>query len=504
MATITGIRTIDALLFGPGERLNYPNVPGSPVTVTYSFLEAGAQIPAGHPGGFAPMSEAIRGGMRRAMDAWEEVCNIRFVEVASGGTLRYGTNNQTDESTGYVTEPLPGQAPYYLFLNNASTGLEDQSDGSWGYFASLHELGHLLGLKHPGDYNGATTGGVFDGPYLPVTEDTETYSVMAYAPSASGLVPVTPMVYDIAAVQYLYGANLTTRTGDDVYSVTDAPLMRTIWDAYGTDAIDAEDVTGDALIDLNAGAYSDIGVPYSLAIADGVTIENAVGGSGDDTIRGNGAANELHGGMGSDSLLGAAGTDVLYGNQGGDALLAGDGNDTLFGGQGGDAVSGDAGEDLLYGNLGNDSLNGGLGNDMIFGGQGDDVVYDPTGNDSILGGVGNDTLVGGRGNDIIDGGAGDDVLAGDGHAGLAGIYGADTLIGGAGADRFAYAVMPGHDVVADFNAAEGDRIQVARGLAYTVDRAADGSAMLRFGDSGDVTLLGVPAASFQAAWVVVG
>ncbi|WP_409316489.1 LapA family giant adhesin [Pseudomonas sp. KCJK9016] len=84
---------------------------------------------------------------------------------------------------------------------------------------------------------------------------------------------------------------------------------------------------------------------------------------------------------------------------------------------------------------GNDTLLGGAGNDILFGNGGNDVLDGGKGNDILLGGSGNDTLIGGQGNDI--------------------------LIGGSGADTFVWkAGDTGNDVIKDFNASEGDRIDL--------------------------------------------
>ena len=42
----------------------------------------------------------------------------------------------------------------------------------------LHELGHVLGLKHPGNYDAA--GGGSAGPFLPAAEDNDKFTVMSY------------------------------------------------------------------------------------------------------------------------------------------------------------------------------------------------------------------------------------------------------------------------------------------------------------------------------------
>jgi uncharacterized protein YegL len=84
---------------------------------------------------------------------------------------------------------------------------------------------------------------------------------------------------------------------------------------------------------------------------------------------------------------------------------------------------------------GNDTLLGGAGNDILFGSGGNDQLDGGKGNDILLGGTGNDTLIGGQGNDI--------------------------LIGGSGADTFVWkAGDTGNDVIKDFKAADGDRIDL--------------------------------------------
>nr|WP_315445165.1 immunoglobulin-like domain-containing protein [uncultured Pseudomonas sp.] len=84
---------------------------------------------------------------------------------------------------------------------------------------------------------------------------------------------------------------------------------------------------------------------------------------------------------------------------------------------------------------GNDTLLGGAGNDILFGSGGNDLLDGGKGNDILLGGTGNDTLIGGQGNDI--------------------------LIGGSGADTFVWkSGDTGNDVIKDFNASQGDRIDL--------------------------------------------
>ncbi|AHZ70396.1 putative calcium-binding outer membrane-like protein [Pseudomonas mandelii JR-1] len=91
-----------------------------------------------------------------------------------------------------------------------------------------------------------------------------------------------------------------------------------------------------------------------------------------------------------------------------------------------------------------------------------DVSGAHDGNDTLLGGSGNDIIFGQGGNDLLDGGKGNDILlGGSGNDSLMGGQGNDILIGGSGADTFVWkAGDTGNDVIKDFKASEGDRIDL--------------------------------------------
>ena len=80
------------------------------------------------------------------------------------------------------------------------------------------------------------------------------------------------------------------------------------------------------------------------------------GGSGDDTLRGLNAQDELYGGAGNDFLDGGDGDDKLFGEGGNDFLLGGSGQDQLIGGDGNDTLNGRQGDDVLLGGLGRDTF----------------------------------------------------------------------------------------------------------------------------------------------------
>ena len=186
----------------------------------------------------------------------------------------------------------------------------------------------------------------------------------------------------------------------------------------------------------------------------------------------------------------------------------------LFGGQNDDFIRGLNGDDIIYGDEGNDDVNGNQGQDLVDGGDGDDTVRGGQGNDEVYGGegndghvngnIGNDIVRGGNGNDTVYGGQNDATLYGDaGDDRLSGDLGNDILYGNSGADRFVMLATGGVDWVADFNAAEGDRVQLATGQAYSVVNVS-GQVYIQLTGGGAIGLAGVSFASFDSSWVMFG
>ncbi|EJD6362383.1 M10 family metallopeptidase C-terminal domain-containing protein, partial [Proteus mirabilis] len=296
--------------------------------------------------------------------------------------------------------------------------------GTYHYKVVLHEVGHALGLSH-------------SWQYLEYKDKNHVlaslkYSVMGYDIPTSehadfgGLYPMTFMLLDILLLQQLYGENMTTRlenniygfhsnTGRAAYSLKNIEdkLVSCIWDSGGIDTLDFSLYTVNQVINLNEGSFSDIGgLRSNISIAYKTIIENAIGGSGHDTIIGNSANNELIGGDGNDTIKGGLGNDHLYGGMGNDILYGDIGNDYLYGGIGDDILHGGMGNDILHGSMGNDYLYGNKGNDKLFGGDGDDTLVDYYGNNTFIGGKGNDLLfsISKAGRNELQGGEGDDIF----------------------------------------------------------------------------------------------
>lgn len=206
--------------------------------------------------------------------------------------------------------------------------------------------------------------------------------------------------------------------------------------------------------DLAAWAASGDSASMHDALFGGA--DTVTGGSGGDLLRGYGGGDSISGGGGNDSLDGGAGDNVLFG---------GSGNDIIFGGDGFNRINGNTGDDSIGGlSTVGDWLSGGQGNDFIDarGSSGHNILNGNLGNDTVAGGDSGNTLRGGQGDDVIHGGAGNDLIFGD--------LGDNTITGGAGADTFHSGAGSAQDIVTDFHQSEGDRVQIAPGLTYTVSQ----------------------------------
>lgn len=462
----------------------YPNAAGTGLLGRNEFFQFGA---------FSPAQQAAT---IKTIGLWDDLIKVTFVKVTD--------MSQADITYGNLQVAPTTQAYAYLPYNYGGTSAGLQGDvwvslsqgsnlqldnGYYGLATLIHETGHALGLQHPGAYNAAPGVSITYAANAEYYQDTRQYSQMSYFNaelSGAGHIDwdrlnwvygQTPLLHDIATIQAMYGADLTTRTGDTTYGfnsnagrdVYDFTINRmpviSIYDAGGIDELDFSGWSSNSSINLNPGAFSSGGgsgvVPLevlkargllpasyteaqylalrerynavdgllhdNISIAYGTIIENATGGSGNDRIIGNAVDNILRGNAGNDVLMGGLGADVLDGGEGFDLASYADsatGVNMTFGyPTGGDVwvsiegLEGSQFDDVLTGTNGNDYLSGLGGNDRLTGGNG---------RDTLLGGAGNDDLNGGNESDTLDGGAGDDVLEGG--------NGVDTLSGGAGAD----------------------------------------------------------------------
>ncbi len=507
-----------------------------------------------------------RGQFRMAFDYIQTLVNVSFVITNDVSEAEMILVNDRDQITdlGYFNPPGTTGAGIGVFGADdwdRTTG-GDLEQGGYGYVTIVHELLHGMGLAHPHDNGGTST--VLElvdsafGDAGAYTLNQGIYTTMSYNsgflegpvgtfgdPAGLYGFEAGPMALDIAVLQQKYGANMTTATGDDTYTLAsvNAPgtYWQSIWDAGGQDTL-RHDGTTAAVIDLRAASLQDEeggggfasavrGIAGGVTIANGVVIEVAMGGAGNDTITGNDADNTLYGNGGSDvidagrgtshdTVEGGAGHDDVWGWGGDDVLDGGTGNDTLRGGRENDSLSGGDGDDSLVGQRNIDTISGGTGDDTLKGGGGsdwligeddDDFLKGGTYRDTLEGGAGSDTLAGNRHDDLLIGGAGADTMNGGGDDDtLDGGTGNDSMHGGAGADVFVFDTGHDADLIDDFSLTE-DRLQISLSLAgglteAQIESAAQVTALgveLDFGGGDTILLQGLGATAGLAGAIEI-
>ncbi len=330
--TPAGINSIDALIFDTkwaSSTISYsfPSINTSLFWSTNSAIGYGPQIGSGEPWdkAFGSLSDANKTGFVQALTRWGNVANLNFELVEEEtpnavGDIRVAfTDHINDSFVSWAYLPGGGNQAGDIWINDRNF-LDSQAwePGNTAFQAILHEIGHALGLMHP--FSESPT----DTTTLPEIQDSLIHTVMSYSyrdvAGVTGLDysyhPTTPMVLDIAAIQYLYGANNDYHANDDVYAFDDTTTYHeTIWDAGGSDTIQYTGAVA-TTIDLNPAAASYIGnAVYMLTadvntnlpipnvwIAEGAMIENVIGGQGNDLLIGNDSSNVLDGGAGIDTV----------------------------------------------------------------------------------------------------------------------------------------------------------------------------------------------------------
>lgn len=303
--------------------------------ISFGFRVSGATYPiSGHNvSDFSPLTGAQQAAARAALSFWSDVAGITFSDLGNTNNATILFQNYSDRLDGaaaFAFYPAPGAtAPDNsagdVFINAASESTSNVGAGTYEWATFIHEIGHALGLEHPGNYSAA--------PFRPITyaadaeyiEDSYQYTVMSYFRETNtgadygNLHPTTPMLHDIAAIQRLYGVNNNTRVGNDVYGFnsnlagsvyaiasSSQRIVFAVWDGNGTDTFDFSGYTQSQVIDLRPEHFSSVGgLVSNVAVAAGAKIENALGGGGNDFIladSSSGAIGSLTGGGGNDTF----------------------------------------------------------------------------------------------------------------------------------------------------------------------------------------------------------
>jgi len=332
--------------------------------------------------GFQAMTAGQKTALTKIIGNYADVCGLSFTKTnKANADIRFAQATSIDYSDGTGAH-TPGNGTAEGNPPDPSFAVVGQGDcwfnvgnysptpalGTYTYSAGLmHELGHSVGLKH-GHVTQTGHGHLF--PKLPADHDSYEYSIMTYHQYVGDVTPgdnapdhpTSLMQDDIAALQYIYGADYHTRHGNTTYTWDSHTgemsingqrqgthvhnkVLLTIWDGGGHDTYDFSNYNSKVKVNLNPGAWTKLKSSQFADLGDGhmargnianallyegntkSLIEDAKGGDGNDKIVGNKIANKLYGGKGADDLRGGKGKDLLDGGRGGDELNGGDGKD---------------------------------------------------------------------------------------------------------------------------------------------------------------------------------
>ncbi len=296
---------IDALTFGHGQASAAAKLAVG--VVYYGFPDVGLQRTAADQG-FAPLPETHRAFVRSFFNTLSTELGIVFTETTGQAALE---NVNTIIFSGAILEAGVGGDGGDRVRVNVLRPFDPSNIPKSLY---THEIGHVLGLKHPFGHVDAR-GNIGEGPYLPEAEDNTQWSVMSYTYGAHDANSHSP--FDLAALQYLYGVSTKLNAGNNSYTLS--PLATNfIADGAGVDTLSAAGLNQAATLYLEPGYWGFIGqkaqtisAAGQVTVNFGTVIENLIGGNAADNLFGNTGNNVLTGGAGNDSVDGGGGIDTL-------------------------------------------------------------------------------------------------------------------------------------------------------------------------------------------------
>ncbi len=212
-------------------------VMGTGLTIRYNFANTANDESYN---GFTPFNDQEKADIRAGLDRYEEISQLKFVKVDDD--LLADEGDDVDISFRYYAMDDPNMLAYAyyggsVYFNKDSVFAQrgEQGDDYFspdvtgtearGFSTAIHETGHSLSLKHPMKYGALDAIPFFDDEEIGAeSENNEKYTVMSYETVEDLDDPQQLGIFDIAAIQYLYGVNPESRSGNDTYSrKSDAP-----------------------------------------------------------------------------------------------------------------------------------------------------------------------------------------------------------------------------------------------------------------------------------------
>jgi len=335
-------------------------------TITYSFPTASSQY--GNPTtygdtdpftGFSPLDSFGHSGQKaeaqRAFSLIASYTLLTFQQITetsvTHATVRFANVSQSAVPTAEAFLPTTAAPGGDVFFGG--TGENPVMGNFDSGQAALHEIGHALGLKHgqDGSVYGKMNADRLDIEFSLMNYPNYIGSTEGYATAITSA--QSYMTYDIAALQYMYGANFNKSGQSVTYSWSangtgfvngisqgtsyNGAIFETIWTAgaiatydlsnFGQNQVDDMNPGGwmmfstSQLADLNyyapskpAGEIFAHGNIYNALLYNGdqrSLITNIITGAGNDTITGNAANNRIDGHAGNDTIDGGAGVDTV-------------------------------------------------------------------------------------------------------------------------------------------------------------------------------------------------
>jgi serralysin len=357
------------------------------------------------PNGFSPFSAAQRAEARDSIQLWDDLIAPTFVEKnGAGADIQFANSADPAQAYSYYPGATGHQYQSDVFVADPALNPTNLWLGFNGYGATtlVHELGHTLGLSHPGAYNYDPNLDLTYANYAEYAQDSEQYSIMSYwnaAETGSYIIdwstffygnPQTPLLHDVLAIQEMYGADPTTRAGDTVYGFNSTagnavfdfaqnpfPYL-SIYDAGGNDTIDMSGFNASVFVDLHGGEFSSAAqaVPTAAAINAHVhaVIDPIFGTQPDISQAAVTAISNSYIAYNAANLAGDTGVSGIAATEYNNISIAyGTVIENATGGSARDLLWGNAVDNVLKGMAGNDVLDGFEGKDTLWGGAGADT-----------------------------------------------------------------------------------------------------------------------------------